>query len=167
MFVGMCLFFLKSSAHGNETIGVRFATFTFYAMKENETLFSAFIANGTFRNVAITGVKQYSILMFNSWTRGSVGYKEAILQNHSRIWFKIAGTSIFDYLFILAIIMTIIIIAVKGSGRIRYNDIIDGKSGKAQGKRMKAPKDILSMKFGVGYKKHRTGDNSDSSEDEE
>lgn len=82
------------------------------------------------------------------------------------MWFKIAGTSIFDYLFILSVIVTIIIIAVNGSGRIRYNDIIDGKSNQAKGK-AKPPKDILSMKFGVGYSKHRTKDNSDSSEDED
>ena len=50
--------------------------------------------------------------------------------------------------------MTILIISIRGSGRIRYNDILDekGKQFKS-GDKKKQQKDILSIKFGAGYKK--------------
>ncbi len=45
LYLGLAFFFIVATFHGNITVGQRFATFTFYAMKENETLFNSFLAN--------------------------------------------------------------------------------------------------------------------------
>jgi len=39
---------------------------------------------------------------------------------------RIGGVSVFDYIIIVSIIGTCISIAIRGSGRIRYNDVIQG-----------------------------------------
>ena len=65
--------------------------------------------------------------MFDAWTAGSKTYEQAIMAKHSKIFFKIGGISIFDYVFLLAVVITIILIAINGSGRIRYNDLIEEK----------------------------------------
>ena len=83
------------------------------------------------------------------------------------MFFKIAGVSVFDYLFLLSVITTIILIAINGSGRIRYNDLIDEK-GKPKSVRKKVvPKDILSMRFGASYKKQKDKDADESSDEDE
>lgn len=104
------------------------------------------------------------------WTRGSDTYAIALLAKDSKIFFKIAGISVFDYVFLLSVVGTMIIIAINGSGRIRYNDIIEEKNNKAKGgpqaKNAKKPKDILSIRFGASYKKPKNRNNSDSSDDD-
>ena len=87
IFISLSFFFIVVTAHGNTTVGQRFATFTFYAMRENETLLNSFLANSAFNNVVCTGVKQYAIYMFNDWTRGSIAYEEAIITRNTRIFF--------------------------------------------------------------------------------
>ena len=111
--------------HGNVTVGKRFATFTFYAMHESETLLNSFLVNTALVNVISCGVKQYAVNIFADWTRGSYSYTAAILAKDSRIFFKVADISIFDFVFLFAVVVTLIIIAINGSGRIRYNDIIE------------------------------------------
>jgi len=136
-------------------------------MKENETLLNSFLANGTLLNVVCCGVKQYTAHMFDAWTAGSLTYEQAIIAKDSRMFFKIAGVSVFDYLFLLMVITTIILIAVNGSGRIRYNDLIDEK-GKPKSVRKKVvPKDILSIRFGASYKKQKDKDADESSDEDE
>ena len=80
---------------------------------------------------------------------------------------EIKGYHIFDYIFILFMIITLISIAIRGSGRIRYGDAIHDKEARradaaAQNnhKSDKKPKDILSMKFGD----HTNVENSDEEE---
>ena len=77
------------------------------------------------------------------------------------------GASVFDYLLFLSIIGTVILISLTGSGRIRYNDILDEKDKKVNPK----AKDILSIRFGAGYKKNKVkgvnGESEDNSEDEQ
>lgn len=133
LFMALCFFFLICTSHGNDTIGQRFATFTFFPMKENETLLSSFLANTAFRVFVVTGVRQYTTLIFASWTRGSISYQQAVIARNSEIFFKIADISFFDYIFIISVIVTCITIAFKGSGRIRYNDIIEEKGVKQGG----------------------------------
>ena len=87
IFISLSFFFIVATAHGNTTVGQRFATFTFYAMRENETLLNSFLANSAFNNVVSTGVKQYAINMFSDWTRGSILYEEAIITRNTRIFF--------------------------------------------------------------------------------
>ena len=148
IFIALSLFFVKVTSHGNTEIGQRFATITFYPMHLDETLLNSFIANGAFRNAVCIGVKQYAVRMFDAWTKGSISYQEAILINNTKLWLKIADISIFDFIFLLAIIVTIIIIAINGSGRIRYNDILDEKGKPVKERKKIIPKDILSMRFG-------------------
>ena len=87
IFIGVSIFFILTTHHGNATVGQRFATITFYAMKENETLLNSFLANTAFNNVVCTGVKQYMTMMFDTWTRGSVSYQECIITRNSRMFF--------------------------------------------------------------------------------
>lgn len=74
IFTLTSIFFVLTTHHGNATVGQRFATITFYAMKENETLLNSFLANTAFNIVVCTGVKQYMVMMFQAWTRGSIQY---------------------------------------------------------------------------------------------
>ena len=67
------------------------------------------------------------------------------------MFFSIGGVGFFDYMFIISVLATIITIAFKGSGRIRYNDIIDEKGKSQSGQNKVKPKDILSIRFGAGY----------------
>ena len=95
----------------------------------------------------------------------------AILAHDSRIFFDIADISFFDFVFLTSVVATMIIIAINGSGRIRYNDIIEEKKNKdaggPQAKSKNKPKDILSIRFGTSYKKPKTQGVSDSSDDED
>ena len=127
LFIFFSFFFIMTTQHGNSTVGERFATPTFNAMDEGETLLSSWLLNGALHNVICTGVKQYAVMMFDGWTRGTISYETAVLTNHTSLFFTIANVSIFDYVFLLSAITTVIIIACNGSGRIRYNDILDEK----------------------------------------
>ena len=40
---------------------------------------------------------------------------------------RIKDTSIFDYMILTSFVLTCVNIAIRGSGRIRYNDAIDDK----------------------------------------
>ena len=99
----------------------------------------------------------------------------ATLARDSRLFLKIAGVSFFDYVFLISVFATLIIIAINGSGRIRYNDIIEDKkkvkgAANAQQKsqiKVRKPKDILSIRFGGGYKKRKSQNASDSSDDDD
>lgn len=82
------------------------------------------------------------------------------------MYFKIAGVSVFDYLFLLSVVTTIILIASNGSGRIRYNDLIDEKGKPKSARKKVVPKDILSMRFGASYKKQKQDKDESSDEDE-
>ena len=141
-------------------------------MPEQETLLNSFLANTALMNVVSCGVKQYAAITFSTWCEGSFTYELAILAKNSKLYFHIEGISIFDVILIISVIATLIIIAVNGSGRIRYNDIIDAKSkskNDPQRKRLK-PKDILSIRFGASYKKPKSqnaGSDSSGSEDNE
>ena len=78
---------------------------------------------------------------------------------------RIKGTSIFDYIILLSVTLTCVNIAIRGSGRIRYNDAIDDEEKrKTVGQNHKAlkPKDILSMRFGEG---NTSDEDDDSSSD--
>lgn len=57
IYIFLACFFIVVTHHGNFTVGQRFATFTFYAMEEQETLLSALLANGAFYNVVSIGVR--------------------------------------------------------------------------------------------------------------
>ena len=105
--------------------------------------------------------------LFSTWTKGSVAYQESVIANHTKLFFQIADTSVFDWLFLVSVITTGIIIAINGSGRIRYHDIIEEKKkGKKNVKRSQV-KDILSKRFGDGYKKSRRKEDEDSSDGED
>ena len=121
-------FYISATFIGNTTVGQRFALFTFYAMPEQETLLNSFLANTALMNVVSCGVKQYATITFSTWCEGSFTYELAILAKNSKLYFHIEGISIFDVILIISVIATLIIIAVNGSGRIRYNDIIEAKS---------------------------------------
>jgi len=58
----------------------------------------------------------------------------------------------------ISVVATLITIAVTGSGRIRYNDILDEKKKNKGGHGAKGhkPKDILSLRFGADYKKPKS-----------
>ena len=52
IFLSLAMYLLSVAKKGNETLGYRFATFTFYSMQPNETLANAFIFNA-FLNCAL------------------------------------------------------------------------------------------------------------------
>lgn len=83
LFMALCFFFVICTSHGNDTIGQRFATFTFYPMKENETLLSSFLANTALRVFVVTGVRQYTVMIFASWTRGSISYQQSVVARNT------------------------------------------------------------------------------------
>ena len=76
---------------------------------------------------------------------------------------RIKDTSIFDYMILTSVVLTCVLIAIRGSGRIRYNDAIDDKEKRKAVKDHKAkkPKDILSMRFGEGNTSDEDDDSSD------
>jgi hypothetical protein len=55
MFSLMTIYVMSAIASGNETIGFRYALFTYYPQRENETLFNAFMVNVFFMCVAQIG----------------------------------------------------------------------------------------------------------------
>ena len=128
IYLFMSYFYIVATFHGNVTVGQRFALFTFYAMPEQETLLNSFMANTALLNVVSCGVKHYAANTFSTWCQGSFTYEIAVLTKNSKLFFTVYDVSIFDIILLISVIATLIIIAINGSGRIRYNDIIDEKS---------------------------------------
>ena len=122
------LYFIWVTHHGNHTIGQRHAFFTFYHMKENETLLNSFIANTTFKSLVSMGAIQYCTCIFFYWTRNSMALRIALYNQNSLMNLKIKGTSLFDCVLLASAVAACVVIALRGSGRIRYNDAISSKA---------------------------------------
>ena len=84
------------------------------------------------------------------------------------MYIKIADASIFDYMLTLSILCSLLMIAIRGSGRIRYNDAILSKEqrikAEQRGEKIPKPKDILSMRFGEGADNDSDEDSSDENQ---
>ena len=124
LFDLIALYFIWVTNHGNSTIGQQHALFTFYHVKENETLLNAFIANIAFNNLVSMAALHYTTLIFYTWTQGCVVLRIAMFNKWSVMNLNIKGYNIFDCICILSVLLTLVSIAVRGSGRIRYNDVI-------------------------------------------
>ena len=96
-------------------------------MKESETLLNSFISNTTFKSLVSMGSLQYTTMIFFEWTRGAFVNKMAVLNSRSLMNIKLHGTNLFYWVFFLSVIISLISIAIRGSGRIRYNDAIVDK----------------------------------------
>ena len=161
----MSIFLMWVSQHGNMTIGKRHALFTFYMMKESETLFDSFIVNIVINNIVSFAAIHYTSLVFWQWTKHSFVLKIAMFNKWSVMNLNFKDYNIFDIIFIGFLIGALVNIAIRGSGRIRYGDaILDREARKKAAllpnssiKSTKKPKDILSMRFG----EHTKEDNSD------
>ena len=75
LFVALNLYIIWITHHGNYTIGQRHAFFTFYRLREGETLLGQFIANVSFNNVVSMGALHYTTLIFWTWTKGSIIFR--------------------------------------------------------------------------------------------
>mmetsp|Transcript_21119 Transcript_21119/g.25994 ORF Transcript_21119/g.25994 Transcript_21119/m.25994 type:complete len:117 (-) Transcript_21119:394-744(-) len=64
LFSLMVLYFIWVTQRGNYTIGQRHALFTFYLMKENETLLDSFIVNVAINNIVSIAAIHYTSLIF-------------------------------------------------------------------------------------------------------
>lgn len=135
-------------------------------MKENETLLNQFIANVAFHNVVTIGALHYATLIYFEWTRSSMVLRIAFYNRYNLMNLRIGDISIFDYIILASILCTCISIAVRGSGRIRYNDMIldkeQRKKDRLAGKKIPAPKDILSIRFGDQKQSKYESDDEDS-----
>ena len=96
-------------------------------MKESETLLNSFISNTTFKSLVSMGSLQFTTMIFFEWTRGAMVLQIAVLNSSSLMSIKIYGTNLFHWVFFLSVIISLISIAIRGSGRIRYNDAIVDK----------------------------------------
>ena len=96
-------------------------------MKESETLLNSFISNTTFKSLVSMGSLQFTTMIFFEWTRGAMVLQIAVLNSSSLMSIKIYGTNLFPWVFFLSVIISLISIAIRGSGRIRYNDAIVDK----------------------------------------
>ena len=67
------------------------------------------------------------MLIFETWTRGSMAQRIAIFNRSTIMNPRVNDVGIFDYLFVVSLVISLISIAIRGSGRIRYNDIILNK----------------------------------------
>ena len=130
LFYTLCLFLIWVTQHGNSTIGFRHALFTFYLMKDGETLFDSFMANIAINNIVSLASIQYSSLIFYQWTKNSLVLRDAMFNKWSVMNLNVKGYRIFDCVFILFFIASLINIALRGSGRIRYGDAILDKEAR-------------------------------------
>ena len=77
----------------------------------------------------------------------------------------------FDFIIFASVVGTIISIAIRGSGRIRYNDMNldkeERKKAEARGQKVPKAKDILSLRFGEDRKKGLFQGNSDDEDSDE
>ena len=73
------------------------------------------------------GSLQFTTMIFFEWTRGAMVLRIAVLNSRSLMSIKIYGTNLFHWVFFLSVIISLISIAIRGSGRIRYNDAIVDK----------------------------------------
>lgn len=121
-------------------------------MKENETLFDSFIANVVINNIVSMAAVHYVTLIFFQWTKNSLCLRIAMYNKWSMMNFNVKGYSIFDCIFLAFVVASLINIAWRGSGRIRYNDAIQSKEqrkiAEQSGKKVSKQKDILSSYFG-------------------
>jgi hypothetical protein len=76
-FINALIFFMLTiylqavSRKGNETLGYRFATFTFYSMQSNETLADAFIFNALLNCALQAAIVQYLLESMTFYAAGS------------------------------------------------------------------------------------------------
>ena len=127
LFLFSNLYFIWITHHGNKTLGQRHAFFTFYHMRENETLLNSFIANTMFKSLVSIGALQWTVLLYAEWTKGSFVTTIAVFNESNSMNVRLFNTSIFDYLLLIFVLIALISIGIRGSGRIRYNDVIMDK----------------------------------------
>lgn len=74
LFVLNVLYLFLCIQKGNETIGFRFASPTFYPMRENETQLSSFLFNILIMNMSSLGATIYACNVMFSYTKNSFLY---------------------------------------------------------------------------------------------
>jgi hypothetical protein len=99
-------------------------------------------------------------ILYRAYTENTISYQVALMNKYSLLMPTVAGNTIFDYMYLFFVVITIIVIIVTGSGRVRYGDVIhsqDVKKKKEKGisvddkddkTRYYEPKDILTVRFG-------------------
>ena len=128
------LFIIWITYHGNHTLGQRHAFFTFYHMKESETLLNSFIVNTTIKSLVSMGALQYTTSIFFYWARGSMVLLIALYNKNSIMNIKIRGNTLFNYLLVASVVAACVYLGFQGSGRIRYSDAFQSKAQRKSAK---------------------------------
>ena len=87
IFVAMTLYLFATTFKGNQTIGFRFASPTFYPMRSNETQLNAFMFNILILNASSLGATMFCCEQLNSYTSKSYLYKYTTLFKYSDFMF--------------------------------------------------------------------------------
>lgn len=117
-------FFLQAvGKKGNETLGYRFATFTFYSMQPNETLANAFIFNALLNCALQAAIVQYLLQSMTYYANNSnallMSYK--IRYSNMMCYFK-GRINIFEALLLLFSILTVLSLIWQGANRINFTE---------------------------------------------
>lgn len=129
-FINGVLFFLlflylqAVSRKGNETLGYRFACFTFYAMETNETLANAFIFNAFLNCFLQAAQVQYLLESMTFYATGSnaalMSYK--IKYSKMMIYYK-EKVNMFSFFLIGFSIITLLAMVIAGANRIDFTQL--------------------------------------------
>ena len=135
------------SKKGNEYLGYRFATFTFYSMQPNETLANAFIFNAFLNNALQAAVCQYMLESMTFYATGSnallMTYK--IKYSTSMIYYK-EKVNMFTFALLFFSSITLISLIIKGAGRMNFSEITGKKKKDEKDKKKGTSEELIKNK---------------------
>lgn len=128
-FINALIFFLlfiylqAVSRKGNETLGYRFATFTFYSTEPNETLAEAFIFNALLNCALQAAIVQYLLESMTFYAAGSnallISYR---IKYSSMMIYYDEKVNMFSFLLLFFSAITVISLVYQGANRINFTD---------------------------------------------
>lgn len=144
VFMCSVLYLLAVTQKGNQTIGFRFASPTFYPMRPNETQLSSFLFNILILNCSSLGVTLFGCSQMSAYTSRSYLYKYMLIFQYSDFMFYITQNLVIGQLMAILCVLTILLNYCKGSYRLRFSDLAKkyGKKEK-EGKKTKGKKESL------------------------
>jgi len=137
LFALLFLYLQTVCRTGNENLGYRYATFTFYSMEPNETLANAFIFNALLNCALQAAIVQYLVESMTVYTMGSnsllmaykIKYSRMMVYTHEKKIYAgeetLSMVNMFTLILVTFSIITALGLVYAGANRINFKEIVD------------------------------------------
>lgn len=116
----MAGYLLAVTFKGNQTIGFRFASPTFYPMRANETQLNSFMFNILILNASSLGATMYVCDQLDAYTKKSFLYSFTLLFKYSDIMFYFTENLVIGQIITILSFLTVLLNLSKGGYRLRF-----------------------------------------------